>query len=190
MVLGTIFVLYGPSASGKTEIQRHLTTDHLFRIITVTTRPPREHEIHSIHYIFTDKKQFKQGVADNQFVEWTQYNGEFYGTLKSSVEEIITGDQNAVIILDIAGVRALKSLYNNVTAIFIGADLESLQRRLENRNMSRKELTERLNKAKFEELSEPYLNLADAIVWNSDETPLEQSIHRVQTIISHGVSAE
>lgn len=181
--MGKIIALYGPSASGKTEIQKQITSDRLPRIITATTRAPRNNEVDGEHYIFMPKNEFRARIDNGDFIEWTEYGGELYGTLKSSAESIVSGNGSANIILDFAGVRALKRLYADTFAIFVGANIESIERRLLLRAGTTEELNKRLARAKQLELSPEYIALADAVVWNDDGVDFEQTLATVQKLI-------
>ncbi|NGM84726.1 guanylate kinase [Paenibacillus sp. 7124] len=183
--MGRIIVLYGPSASGKSEIQRQLTGPGFPRIITATTRPPRTHEISGVHYLFLDKESFREKMSRGELIEWTEYNGEWYGTLRSSIEEAIAGPDDANIILDLAGVLALKERYKeHVAAIYIGADLPSLARRLAERGGDTAETASRLQKAREQELTEAYMQPADAVIWNSDGADFGDTLKRVREAIA------
>ncbi|MDT3427900.1 guanylate kinase [Paenibacillus forsythiae] len=183
--MGRIIVLYGPSASGKSEIQRQLTNPGFPRIITATTRPARPHETGGVHYLFLSKESFLDKMARGELIEWTEYNGEGYGTLRSSIEDAIAGPADANIILDLAGVLALKERYpKHILAIFIGADLASLARRLAERGGTAAETANRLRKAREEELTEAYMQPADAALWNSDGTDFAETLKRVREIIA------
>jgi guanylate kinase len=183
MKLGKIFVLYGPSSAGKSKIQKALTTKAFPRIITATTRAPREGEVDGVDYFFMSHDLFKQHLNNQDFVEWTSYNGEYYGTLKSSIINIQTGQISAHIILDLAGLIALKNLFANIIAVYIGVNMESIQRRLLERESSSEEMEWRLNKAITEELTEAYIQYADLVIWNNDGTELRETVVLVKQAI-------
>lgn len=182
--MGKLLVLYGPSAAGKSEIQNMLASIDLPKIITVTTRPPRADEIHGVHYHFTDRSDFQEKIDQDQLIEWTEYNGEFYGTLTSSIEEIIHGGTIAHIIMDIQGVLALKEHFAQIVAVYIGADIESIRRRLQDRGSSQEEISWRLEKAVTEELSPSYQSVADYIIWNNDSTDFRETVGKIKQIIA------
>nr|WP_229522455.1 hypothetical protein [Paenibacillus monticola] len=183
--VGQIVVLYGPSASGKTQIQQQLTSPQLPKIITATTREPRAGEVDGVHYWFLDNQQFLDKMEQNALVEWTNYNGHYYGTLRSSIEEVISGPYNANIILDLSGVLALQKYYaQHITAIYIGADLSSLSRRLAERGSDLAEVAARLQKAEEEELNSRYMETANAVVWNNDGTDFAETLSQVKKVIA------
>jgi guanylate kinase len=181
--LGKIFVFYGPSSAGKTIIQKALTTKAFPRIITSTTRTRRDGEADGVDYFFMSHELFKKHLNNEDFVEWISYNGEYYGTLKASIRKIHTGNKNAHIILDLAGVISLKKLFSNTIAIYIGANIESIQRRLLERESTQEEVDWRLNKAITEELTEAYIQFADLVIWNNDGTELSETVELVKKAI-------
>ncbi|WP_171056494.1 guanylate kinase [Paenibacillus sinopodophylli] len=182
--MGKIFAFYGPSASGKSEIQRELAKSGYPKIITATTRPQRPNEENGVHYVFMKQEQFEHALAEHSFMEWTRYNNYYYGTLKSSIEEVLKQDGKAHIVLDLAGVLALKKLYSDTVAVYIGANISTITRRLTLRGGDTDETFNRIHKAEQIELSSEYTQHADVIVWNHDGIPFEDTMLRIQEIIA------
>ncbi|WP_162463341.1 guanylate kinase [Paenibacillus psychroresistens] len=181
--MGKIFVFYGPSAAGKSKIQKALTTEAFPRIITSTTRAQRVGEADRVDYIFMTADLFQEHLRNGDFVEWTLYHGEHYGTLKAEISKMHASDKQAHIILDLAGVVSLKQLFTNTVAIYIGADIDSIKRRLVERESSSEEVDWRLNKAITEELTATYTQHADLIFWNNDDMAFNETVRRVQEAI-------
>ena len=78
-----IIILIGESASGKSSIERALIEHHNFeKIVSYTTRPPRQDEIDGTDYYFIDDKKFAELLSYNFFAESALYNGWNYGTAK------------------------------------------------------------------------------------------------------------
>ena len=91
-----MLVIVGPSASGKTEIRRYLIKAfNLIRVITCTTRPMRLDEKNGRDYYFLTEEEFKAGIEDNLFIEYTKYNNDYYGTYYKEIadDKIIILDQ-------------------------------------------------------------------------------------------------
>lgn len=89
-----MIILIGPSASGKTEIAKYLISTFSFnKFVTTTTRTPRVGEINDVDYHFINKDKFNDLVSNNKFIEYVNYNDNFYGT---TLEEI---DDKKVLIL-------------------------------------------------------------------------------------------
>jgi guanylate kinase len=181
--LGKIFVLYGPSSAGKSIIQKTLTTKDFPRIITSTTRARRAGEADGVDYIFMSTDLFKQHLDKEDFVEWTSYNGEYYGTLKAEIEKVYSENIDAHIIMDLAGLISLKKLFSKIIAIYIGANIESIQRRLLERASSQDEAAWRINKAVTEELTTDYIQFADLVIWNNDGMDFNETIQRIKEAI-------
>jgi guanylate kinase len=107
VIIITMIILTGPSASGKTEIAKILLQKYgIHKVITHTTRPMRKTEEPNVDYHFVDEITFNQMKAANAFIETTLYNGFQYGTSKTEV-----GDQK-VLIVDANGLKAFAAIKN------------------------------------------------------------------------------
>jgi guanylate kinase len=186
--LSKVIVLYGPSASGKTEIQASLSAIGVPKLITATTRKPREGEKDGLHYHFMNHSAFEKGIAAGEFMEWTRYNGELYGTLAASIEETAASRQPATIILDLAGVLALKERYSHIFALYVGADIASIKRRLLARGGDSEDVRRRIARAEEIELGEAYLGAADRIVWNGDGVSFEATLRQVESVVKEALA--
>ena len=94
-----MLILVGPSASGKTEVANILIQKYgMKRMITYTTRKIRSGEIDGVSYHFIDKNEFLKMIDNDEFVESTIYNENYYGTRKSDVskEKIVILEPNGV----------------------------------------------------------------------------------------------
>lgn len=108
-----MIVLSGPSASGKTEVAKRLMNEYgIKRVITTTTRPMRKGEVDGIDYYFVSKETFKEMVNEGLFVEYTEYNGNLYGSLKSEIAD------NKVIAIEPNGMRAYIALNDPHIVVF------------------------------------------------------------------------
>lgn len=181
--MSQVVVLYGPSASGKSEIQNHLIAAGFPKIVTSTTRKPRKGEEDGVHYHFMSRPAFEEKLAEGCFLEWTEYNGEYYGTLQSSIGDLADGGHSASIILDLAGVKSLKSRYANIFALYVGADALSIERRLSLRGGNADEMLSRIARAKELELGADYMQAADAVIWNDDGTSLDETLREVDRVL-------
>lgn len=96
-----MLILVGPSASGKTEATKILIEKYnLKKLVTYTTRNMRVHEVNGKDYHFISKEEFMDKIKNNFFIEYVEYNGNFYGTSKADLSS------DKVVILEPAGVRA------------------------------------------------------------------------------------
>ena len=92
-----MLILVGPSASGKTEIANILINDyHMKKVVTYTTRPMRVNEVAGVSYNFVTMDEFLKMKENDEFVETTFYNNNYYGTRKKDVssEKIVVLDLN------------------------------------------------------------------------------------------------
>ena len=106
-----LFVLQGPSGSGKTTQAAHLAREKNFeKIITATTRPPREGEVHGRDYYFLDENTYDARLAKGELLAPTAIHGAKYGIPKADLLSIIGSDKrHAVVVLDDKGAEALRA---------------------------------------------------------------------------------
>ena len=83
-----LFVVSGPSGTGKDTIVARLLADHpeIQHTISATTRAPREGEQDGVNYYFVSKEDFERKLQNDEIVEYTCYCGNYYGTLRSEIE--------------------------------------------------------------------------------------------------------
>ena len=96
---GKLVIFSAPSGSGKsTIIQSLLNRDlNLSFSISATSRAPRGTEKNGVEYYFISPEEFRQRIANGEFLEYEEvYAGKFYGTLKSEVERILDSGRNVI----------------------------------------------------------------------------------------------
>jgi len=138
-----LLVIAGPAGSGKSTLCDRLVaeTPEFQRVVTATTRAPREGEIDGVHYHFLTPAQFDAKVAAGAFLEWAWVHGDRrYGTLVESVLEPLARGQNLVISVDVQGVESFRRLAatderlrRHLATIFILVDHERLLARMRER---------------------------------------------------------
>ena len=95
--MGKLIIFSAPSGSGKSTIINYLLTQNLNLAfsISATSRPPRGTEQNGVEYFFLTPEEFKQRIANNEFLEYEEvYTDRFYGTLKAQVEKQLEAGQN------------------------------------------------------------------------------------------------
>ncbi len=153
---GKLIIFSAPSGSGKSTIINYLLKQGLnFRFsISATSRPPRGTEQNGVEYFFLSPEEFKEGIANNEFVEYEEvYPGRFYGTLKSQVEKQLAEGQNIIFDVDVVGGCNIKRFYGDrALSVFIQPpSIEELRKRLEGRGTDSPEtINSRIAKAEFE----------------------------------------
>ncbi|MBI5767227.1 MAG: AAA family ATPase [Verrucomicrobia bacterium] len=141
-----LIVIAGPAGSGKSTLCDRLVAEcpEFSRVVTTTTRAPRDGEVNGVHYHFFTPEVFRQKVAASEFLEWAQVHGDssdrWYGTLKSSVFKPLAAGRSLVLSVDVQGVesfrRAARSdlwLAQAMTTVFIVVDRERLVARMQSR---------------------------------------------------------
>jgi len=159
----SLVVLQGPSASGKSTIQSRLG---LPRIVTWTSRAPREGETDGVDYFFKSRSEMQSLHDRGQMVEMTEYHGNLYGTPLQLVEDVIRGGAARSVILDQAGAGKLRELFRDRTLLIgVKSGKEDCRRRLEARGHGPEEIRVRLSSYE-EEIAA--LAECDLVLNNSD----------------------
>ena len=155
--MSKLIILAAPSGSGKSTILRYLMQNpdlNLHFSISATTRQPRGTEKNGVEYLFITPDEFRQHIADGDFIEYEEvYTDRYYGTLRSQVDSQLEAGQNVIFDVDVKGALNIKKAYGKrALAIFIQPpSIEELRRRLENRGTDAPEVIEqRLERAAFE----------------------------------------
>lgn len=153
---GKLIIFSAPSGSGKsTIIQSLLNRDlNLSFSISATSRAPRGTEKNGVEYYFISPEEFRQRIANGEFLEYEEvYAGKYYGTLKSEVERILNSGRNVIFDVDVVGGLNIKKYYGDqALALFIQPpSIEELKRRLNHRATDAPEVIDsRIAKAEYE----------------------------------------
>lgn len=151
MSKGRLFVISGPSGSGKDTILIKLFKrfpEIKFSISTIT-RPMRQNEVAGEKYNFVSAAEFEQMIRDDELLEYNTYLGNYYGTPKSPVICAIANGEDMIVEVDVNGANQIKSKIPDCTSIFIlPPDFKTLKDRLYSRGTETEEkIKERLNVA-------------------------------------------
>lgn len=144
--IGKIFVISGPSGVGKGTVIRELLKKVPGCSISIshTTRTPRKEEKNGRDYYFVDRPTFLEMVKRQEFIEYAEVHGNYYGTSKTMLAQLQNSGKNIIFEVDVQGGLNLKKLLPEVISIFI---LPPSQTELLNRiNKRGSETTETMNK--------------------------------------------
>lgn len=135
-----MIVLSGASASGKTEVAKVLAKKYgIVKVITTTTRPIRGNEKDGVDYFFVTNKKFLQMIHDDKFVEYTQYNGNFYGSTKDQIQN------DKCVVIDPAGLKSYSDIKNrNVVTFFLECSEQTRYKRMLQRGDSEENVSKRI----------------------------------------------
>ncbi|MDY5051196.1 MAG: guanylate kinase [Candidatus Mucispirillum faecigallinarum] len=155
MEKGRLYIISAPSGAGKSTLCSMLINKYpaVRYSISYTTRAPRGNEQNGKEYFFINKAQFENMAANNDFLEWAEVHGNYYGTSKTQIEDALKQGIDILLDIDPQGAMQLKKKLNGkATFIFIAApSLQELKSRLEKRGTDKAEnIALRLENAKKE----------------------------------------
>ncbi|MBL0331561.1 MAG: guanylate kinase [Chlorobiota bacterium] len=179
-----LLVISAPSGAGKTTITRRLlekNPDWKFSV-SATTRLKRPNEINGRDYYFLSIEEFNNKILEGDFIEYEEVFGNYYGTLNSEINRILTINEKSIIIfdIDVKGALSIKKAFpENSILIFITVpSINKLKERLFNRQTESKEIiSKRINRAEME-LKE--MNKFDFIVLND---VVERAVSEIEALI-------
>ncbi|CAN0601146.1 unnamed protein product [Ectocarpus sp. 12 AP-2014] len=177
-----IVILSAPSGGGKTSISKMILNDNknIILSVSVTTRKPRPNEQEGVDYYFKTIEEFLELKNSDEFLEHAEVYGNFYGTPKKHVNEMLRNGYSVLFDIDHQGARQIKqNLNGSVVSIFIvPPSLEILRQRLENRGQdSNYDIEKRLQVA-AEVMS--HADHYDYVVINDN---FEKAVKEIQEII-------
>lgn len=148
---------------------------------SATTRPPRHHEVDGREYHFLDRTEFEQLLDAGDVLEWAEYGGNLYGTLRREVEPLIADGSDVILDIENEGAKQIRSTYPDAVMIFVRPpDLATLSDRLNERaDTSQRDIERRLSVA-ASQIDEAF-TIYDHIVLNDD---LDTAIGRVLDILA------
>jgi len=183
-----ILILSGPSGAGKSTLCKKLfekITNYYFSIST-TTRDIRKGETHGKDYYFISKDEFKKSIENDEFLEWAEVHGNYYGTSKVYISQALSDNKLVVLDIDVQGQKNIIKKISNTISIFITtSNLSSLRTRLENRKTDEKhQIEKRLNNA-TKELSQ--IKNYDFLLINENLEKTFQEFYQIVLSIQHSI---
>lgn len=131
-----LFVVSAPSGAGKSTLTNRLLSriENVKLSISCTTRPRRGDEVDGREYYFLKQEEFFSRRKAGDFLEWAQVHGNYYGTSRSHVEEMLDEGNNVIFDIDVQGAANLKKIYPDAVLIFISPpSRQALELRLRER---------------------------------------------------------
>ena len=178
---GSIFIVSAPSGAGKTTMCKQIIkiVDNVKPSVSFTTRSPRVGEVPDEDYSFVSEAEFRTMADRGDFVEWAKVHGNFYGTSRLKLEELISAGYDVLLDIDTQGAMQIRKSFNNGVYIFIlPPSMKELKHRLEGRmSNSVEDMNRRLERAAYE-IKEYYVY--DYVIVNDI---LENSLKKLEAII-------
>lgn len=178
---GLLIALSGPSGSGKGTIVKALLSQREDTVLSVsmTTRQPRPGEVDGVHYHFCTREQFEQTIAEDGFLEYAEYNGNYYGTPEAPIRRLLNEGKNVILEIEVQGAEKVMDHRSDLISVFITIpSVEELERRLRGRGTETDEvIRKRMETARYE-LTRAFRY--DYIVLNDE---VELATARINTII-------
>jgi guanylate kinase len=151
---GTLIVVSAPSGAGKSTLCREVrsVTPGLYYSVSYTTRGPRPGEIDGTDFHFVTEARFVAMRNRDEFAEWAEVHGHFYGTPAAALEGALGRGLDALLDIDTHGARQLRQRYPEAVSVFIMApSVAELEGRLrERKSDSPHEIERRLSRAREE----------------------------------------
>jgi len=183
---GKVIVFSAPSGGGKSTIIESLR--NLIKLdfsISATTRLPRGTEQNGVEYFFLSHAEFEEKIRNEEFVEYKNVYGNYYGTLKQFIRDGIEKGHNTIFDVDVQGALAIKEQFPEAILIFIyPPDLEELKARLVKRGTDSLEAIEKRLSCARQEMS--MMNHYDYQVKNE---VVEDAVNEIRTIfLKHNIN--
>ena len=180
--MGKLLAVSGPSGVGKgtivkTIIQRRAD---VVESVSCTTRAPREGEVDGKAYFFISHEEFARRIKEDDFLEYDEHFGNFYGTPKSFVRETLK-TKSVIMEIDVVGsLNAKKTFPECILVMVVPPSMDELKRRLKGRNSETdEEIENRLARMEYE------LSHCDEYVYVIVNDDLENAIAQLEAIIDN-----
>lgn len=179
---GTLFIVSAPSGAGKSSLIKALLdanpSSDMKVSVSHTTRAMRPGEVDGIHYHYIQAADFKQQIENDEFFEWAEVFGNYYGTSRVMIENTLARGIDIFLDIDWQGARQIKAQMADARGIFIlPPSREELERRLNSRGQDSDEIiANRMAEAKAEM---SHYNEYDYLIINDDFATALEDLHAI-----------
>jgi len=176
-----VFIISAPSGSGKTTLMERLLREvpGLHFSVSYTTRPRRGQEQHGREYFFIGREEFQAMIGRDEFLEWAEVFGNYYGTSRRFLEEAEQDGKDLLLDIDVQGAAQVKQKLPEAVSIFI---LAPSRGELEDRLRRRSEDSEEVIQKRLRDASRE-INGYDRYDYVLINDLLERSAERLQSIV-------
>ncbi len=180
---GLLVVVSGPAGSGKGTVNQKLLESHGFVFsVSATTRAPRKGEVDGVNYHYITREDFEERIKRGELLEYTQYCGNYYGTLRSESEAVLADRKNLLLEIEVEGAMNIKRQFPEAVLIMLlPPSYRVLEERLRGRGTETEEVIARRMARAKEELE--YLPNYDYVVYNR-ENGIDRAVEEIKAIIT------
>lgn len=181
MAKGKLIILSGPSGVGKGTVRASLFADDSLNLaysISMTTRQPRVGEQEGTDYFFVSSEVFQTKIEEDGFLEYAQFVGNYYGTPKDYVDQLLNEGKNVVLEIEVQGaLQVMKKCPEALTIFLVPPSMDELEKRIRGRRTEEESiLKQRLEKAKREIATQ---NEYKYVVCNDDVEEAKATIAKI-----------
>ena len=175
---GVLIVVSGFSGAGKGTIVKKIIeeNDNYALSISMTTREPREGEVEGASYFFVSKERFEDAISNGELVEYANYVGNYYGTPKKYVEQMIESGKDVILEIEMQGAMQVKTRFPEAVLVFVTPpNADELKRRLMSRGTESEEVVNKRMKRAYEESA--FVDRYDYLLVNDDLDKCVKELH-------------
>jgi guanylate kinase len=179
---GNLLVVSAPSGAGKSTLCNKIceTEPTIRQSVSYTTRKPRPGEVDGVQYSFIDEDEFRSMIIEGDFLEWAEVHGNFYGTSKKRIEDMMQQGIDVILDIDVQGAKQIRKIFPDSVLIFImPPSMEELRQRLTGRESDAEDVIEKRLKNAHGEIKE--YNHYDYVIVND---LIENALNDFRSIIA------
>ena len=179
---GSLIIISGPSGCGKgTIIKEYLRTnrEHAWLSVSCTSRPMRPGDEEGVNYYFVTKQEFERLIKKGEFLEYAEYNGNYYGTPKEYIESRLASGIDVLLEIEVQGALQVKELVPEAICIFVmPPSMKDLRERLVGRGTENLDAILGRFKTAYKEINE--VTKYNYVITNDT---IEEAVAKMQSII-------
>ena len=179
---GKLIIISAPSGAGKTSLARALiaNNDNVMMSISHTTRSKRAGEEEGKDYFYVSQKSFLSMVSDGVFLEYAEVYGNFYGTSRLAVEEMLEQGKHVLLDIDWRGARKVRDLMPDAVSVSVlPPSVDELERRLRSRGSDSESVIQSRMRQAYDEMA--HCRESGFIILNDD---FNQALDDLSLILS------
>lgn len=179
---GNLIVISGPSGAGKGTIIKKLRdiNDNFWLSISMTSREIRSNDVADETYFFVSREEFENRIENGVFLEYAEYNGNYYGTPKDKILDKLNSGIDVILEIEIQGALKVQKLVSDAIFIFIlPPSMEELRKRLVGRGTDKSSKILSRFKSAYQEINE--ITKYNYVVINDDVDIAARKVNSILT---------